>query len=49
MFYNAFIVDDAVDDDDAAAVAAAVTADINRLIEFQSGLPGCINNAAVDS
>lgn len=33
----------------AAAAAATVAADINRFIEFQSGLPGCINSAAVDS
>lgn len=35
--------------DAAAATAAIVAADINRLIEFQSGLPGCISSAAVDS
>lgn len=33
----------------AAAAAATVAADINRFIEFQSGLPGCINSAAVES
>lgn len=32
-----------------AAAAATAAADINRRIEFQSGLPGCINSAAVDS